>query len=410
MPLNSRLQQLHDYPFTKLNRLLDGITPNPNLEPISLAIGEPQHAPPAAALEALSRSLSEINRYPTTGGQAELRSTIGRWICQRYGIDPTNFDSQALVLPVQGSREALFAAAQFIVDAEGEENPAVLLPSPFYQIYEGAALMAGAEPVYLPLCKENGFAIDFQSLDPELLDRCAMVFLCNPSNPTGVSVSEADYLQLLALAEKHNFVIASDECYSEIYPLEQAPLPGLVQVAFKFAADRGGSDDPLKRVLVFNSLSKRSNLAGLRSGFVAGGRQLMSSFLKYRTYHGSAMPLHHQAASIAAWQDESHVVENREHYRRKLSQAVARLESVPGLDVRYPEGGFCLWLGVSGCDQQFAKGLFEACNVRVLPGSFLAREVAGFNAGHGFVRLAMVHEEALCNEAVDRLVDFTGSR
>ena len=410
LSLNPRLSQLHDYPFTRLNRLLEGVEPNKALTPISLAIGEPQHAPPPAALDALTATLSNINRYPTTGGQKELREAIGDWISRRYGLTGNTFDAQAHVLPVQGSREALFAAAQFVVDSSGDQSPVVLLPSPFYQIYEGAALMAGAEPVYLPLRAENNFSIDFSSLDPELLDRCSMVFLCNPSNPTGTSVGEDDYRQLLVLAEQHDFIIASDECYSEIYPVESEPLVGLLQVACARSTQAADDADPLKRVLVFNSLSKRSNLAGLRSGFVAGGKELISAFLKYRTYHGSAMPLHHQAASIAAWGDESHVIENRVAYRNKLAAAVEQLAAVSGVDISYPQGGFCLWLRVGGCDQDFARDLFEACHVVVLPGSFLARDVDGFNAGHGYIRMAMVHDATVCEEAVTRLVHFLGSR
>ncbi len=405
--MNKNLDLLQPYPFTKLRALLEGCSTSPDYESISLAIGEPQHEPPAFVLDTIKQGLSSINKYPTTQGIDDLRKSISGWIEKRYQMPKGFIDHNSMVLPVIGSREALFATAQFIIDKSQAENngssPVVIIPSPFYQIYEGAAIMAGAEAVYLPCVSDNAFVADLDCVEEKVWERCQLIYVCNPSNPTGAQLSLDYYKKLLNLADRYDFVIASDECYSEIYQNENNPNPGLLDVCQK----TGRKD--FKRCLVFNSLSKRSNLAGMRSGFVAGDPDLIRAFLLYRTYHGCSMSLHHQVASIAAWNDETHVQENRKAYRKKLVDAVKGLKAV--LEVEVPTGGFCLWAKIpvekfNGCDETFAKALYSERGVTVLPGRYLARTINGFNPGNGYLRMAMVHNAEICNEAVERIVDL----
>jgi len=410
--MNHQLEKLHDYPFTKLRALLANAQVTTDAEPISLAVGEPQFTPPKFALECLESELCNINRYPLARGTDALRKSIMDWLANRYDIRRDLLDEESHVLPLQGSREGLFAIAQVVVDSSAAEyraeKPIVALPSPFYQIYEGAAFLAGAEPLYLPCNADTGFAMHLDGVSEKEWQRCQLLYICSPSNPTGHIASMQEYQKLLDLADRYDFVIVSDECYSEIYYDEAAPSLGLLDVC-----NRLGRAD-YSRCLVFNSLSKRSNLAGMRSGFVAGDPALISAFLQYRTYHGSAMPLHHQTASVAAWQDEQHVVENRAMYRRTFDSVIPLLQQ--HFKIEQPAGGFCLWLPVADAtgmdDRQFAKALYEQQGVTVLPGSFLARDIPvddqTVNPGGGFIRAALVHPTDKCMEAVNRICAFVG--
>lgn len=398
--MNSNIQRLHSYPFVKLRSLLLDLEHKNNLASISFAIGEPQSQPPESAKQALVSRLGKLNAYPSALGELELRESIAKWLAQRYSIALDKLNPEHNILPLQGTREGLFAIAQVLVNSEEGQNekPLVLMPSPFYQIYEGATILAGAEPLYLPCEADHNFQIDFDRVTELQWQRCQLIYVCNPSNPTGALISATDYKKLLALSDKFNFFIVSDECYSEIYSDENQPCKGLLEVCYNL-----GRED-FSRCLVFNSLSKRSNLAGLRSGFVAGDKHLIKAFLKYRTYHGSAMPFHHQAASIAAWNDESHVISNRADYREKLFRVAERLSTV--LEVDVPPGGFCLWLKVPIDDQLFAANLFVEEHVTVLPGSYLARDVNGYNPGKNYIRIALVQSLVQCLEAADRMVRF----
>ena len=399
--MNLDLDKLYPYPFTRLRALLADIEVSSPAAHISLAIGEPQHPPPEFVRQALVGELASLQRYPAIQGSPALRDAIGDWLAARYAIERQAIDAGQMILPVQGTREALFAAAQFIVNrgapvhGQATAVPLVMMPAPFYQIYEGAALMAGAEPYYLPCTALQDFVADLDAVAPAAWQRCQLLYVCNPSNPTGAVLDSAYYLQLLDLADRYDFVIASDECYSEIYPDEQQPCTGLLQAC----AEQGRLD--FARCLVFNSLSKRSNLAGLRSGFVAGDAALIKAFLLYRTYHGSAMPAHHQAASIAAWRDEKHVRDNRAHYRAKLNAVTHELHGV--LDFVPPAGGFCLWAQTPQDDQQFAAGLYREQHVTVLPGSYLARDIGGVNPAANYVRMALVQPLDSCVEAARRI-------
>lgn len=408
MPYNSRLDSLHPYPFAKLNQLLASVVADDRRERISLAIGEPQHAPPAVALQTLKESLDSIKRYPSTAGEPALRQAICDWLTKRFSLSD-GLVTKENILPALGTREALFAAAQTVVDSATQVDidypPLVLMPSPFYQIYEGAAIMAGAAPYYLPATQANEFKPDFGLVPESVWQRCQLLYVCNPSNPTGAVLTIAEYQFLLEQARKYDFVICSDECYSEIYLDEQAPVVGLLDAIESLPSD-ALKKQSLEQSLIFNSLSKRSNLAGMRSGFVAGGNKLIEHFLLYRTYHGSAMPLYHQQASRVTWGDESHVQENRALYREKIIEACQLINSNANLSVVVPEGGFCLWVAVSGCDQAFAKELYRQQNVVVLPGSYLARDIDGKNAGSGFVRIAMVQQKTQCLEAIARICKF----
>ena len=400
--MNPLLSRLQPYPFERLRQLFEGITPAPAYPPISLGIGEPRHATPRFIQDALVAALGQgLSTYPATAGTPALREACAGWLQRRYGL---HVDPATQILPVNGSREALFALAQAVIDPSGG-NATVVLPNPFYQIYEGAALLAGARTFYAPSDPARNFAVDWDRVPDAVWAATRLLFVCSPGNPTGAVMPLAEWEKVFALSDRHGFVIASDECYSEIYFRDEAPLGGLE------AAHKLGRSD-FRNLIALTSLSKRSNVPGLRSGFVAGDARLIKPFLLYRTYHGSAMSPVVQAASIAAWGDEAHVVENRRLYREKFAQVTPMLE--PVVDVRLPDAGFYLWAGVppawDGNDTAFARELFSQYNVTVLPGSYLAREAAGHNPGQGRIRMALVAEATECVEAARRIVQFVQSR
>ena len=397
--MNPGLKNLHAYPFEKFTKLLEGKTAG-NKSPISLAIGEPKHPTPDFILDALTSNAGDIAVYPTTKGTDELRSAIANWLCQRFNLAQTSIDADKHVLPVTGTREALFAIAQTVL-GDQTETPVVILPNPFYQIYEGAALLAGAEPHYLNCTEENNFIPDFSTVPETIWQRCQLVYLCSPGNPSGAVVNQDHVKQLLELAEKYDFVIASDECYSEIYPDEDQPPVGLLECASQLG------NNEYKRCLVFHSLSKRSNVPGLRSGFVAGDSELIAKFLRYRTYHGCSMPLHVQKASIAAWGDETHVKENRDKYREKFSRFCEILN--PVLALTPPPASFYLWPELPDSDTNFASKLYTSENIKVLPGSFLSRDINDINPGENRIRIALVAEVEECVEAAGRIKEFIES-
>jgi len=381
--VNPLLSRLQPYPFERLRALLAGATPNAALAPIDLSIGEPKHPTPALIKEALVGSLDGLSIYPRTGGIPELREAISGWLSRRYDIPAP--DPATQVLPVNGSREALFSFAQAIIDPAGG-RAVVLSPNPFYQIYEGAALLAGAHPAYAENPVEHG---DWEGVQ--------LVYVCSPSNPTGRIMGLAEWKALFELSDRHGFVIASDECYSELYYAE--PSLGALEAAH--CLGRVG----YPRLVVFSSLSKRSNVPGMRSGFVAGDAALLKAFLLYRTYHGSAMSVAVQKASAAAWKDEKHVEENRRLYAEKYRRVMPLLKAP--LAAEMPQGGFYLWMRTPIDDAEFTRRLYRERNVLVLPGSYLAREVAGRNPGRGRVRVALVASLGECEEAVRRMVDFS---
>lgn len=396
--MNPLLAKLQPYPFERLRQLFAGVTPNPDFAPISLGIGEPKHPTPHFIKETLSSSLGALAVYPATAGELKLRQSFTGWLKRRYGLE---LDPATQVLPVNGSREALFALAQTVVDATRSPAPVVLSPNPFYQIYEGAAFLSGAEPYYVPSVPSRNFAVDWDSVPADVWARTQLVFVCSPGNPTGAVMPLDEWQKLFALSDRYGFVIAADECYSEIYFRDEAPLGGL-----EAAAKLGRND--FRNLIALTSLSKRSNVPGLRSGFVAGDASIIKSFLLYRTYHGSAMSGTVAAASIAAWNDEAHVIENRAQYRAKFAAVTPLLE--PVLDVRLPDASFYLWAGIpaawQGDDEAFARALYAQYNVTVLPGSYLARDVAGSNPGRGRIRMALVADTAECTEAAERIVKF----
>ncbi|MCU1715811.1 succinyldiaminopimelate transaminase [Pseudomonas sp. 5P_3.1_Bac2] len=398
--MNDALNQLQPYPFEKLRALLSGVNVPADKRAIALSIGEPKHPAPAFVAQALSDNLSQLSVYPTTLGIPALRETMASWAEQRFGLNAGSIDPARHILPVNGTREALFAFTQTVVkrSAPGAAAGLVISPNPFYQIYEGAALLAGAEPHYLPCLEDNGFNPDFDAVSDDVWQRCQILFLCSPGNPTGALIPLHTLQKLIALADKFDFVIAADECYSELYFDEAQPPVGLLSAC----AALGRSD--FKRCVVFHSLSKRSNLPGLRSGFVAGDAQIIQAFLLYRTYHGCAMPVQTQLASIAAWQDEAHVKANRDLYRAKFDAVLAILQ--PVMDVQRPDGGFYLWAKTPGDDQTFTRELFAQEHVTVVPGSYLSREVNGSNPGAGRVRMALVAPLAECVEAAERIAAF----
>ena len=392
--MNPRLDALQPYPFERLATLLRDIRANPDRDPISLAIGEPQHPPASVACEALAAELGGVAHYPPTKGSEALRAAIADWLTLRFNIDRQAIDDKRHILPAAGTREALFSFAQAVVDPH-KPGAAVAMPNPGYQIYEGAALLAGAEPLYLPCQPETGFLADLDALAPHDWDRVQLLYLCSPGNPTG-AVADRDYLQrALALADKHDFVIASDECYSEIYADESAPPPGLLDVA----QTQGRAD--FERCVVFHSLSKRSNLPGLRSGFVAGDGRVLQEFLRYRTYHGATLGNHVQAASIAAWRDEDHVRENRARYREKYNAVMPLIESL--CEVTRPQGSFYLWPRFDASDESLTVAALRDENLKVVPGRYLARAVGGVNPGENRLRLSLVAQTHDCVEAVQRL-------
>ena len=402
--MNPLLQRLQPYPFERLRRLFAGVTPSPAHRPISLGIGEPKHAAPDFLKRALADALDTgLSSYPATAGEPRLREACAGWVQRRYGVV---LDAATQVLPVNGSREALFAFAQVVIDPT-RADATVLSPNPFYQIYEGATLLAGAQPHYVPSVAARNFAVDWDGVTDEVWARTQLVYVCSPGNPAGAVMPLDEWKKLFELSDRHGFVIASDECYSEIYFRDEPPLGGL-----QAAAQLGRTD--FKRLVAFTSLSKRSNVPGLRSGFVAGDAGLLKAFLLYRTYHGGAMSPVVQAASVAAWNDEAHVVENRRLYREKFAQVTPVLSGV--LDVALPDASFYLWAGVPArfaqhtpglsADEAFARELLAQYNVTVLPGSYLARTVQGDNPGAGRVRLALVAGVDECLEAAHRIADF----
>ena len=398
--MNNALQQLQPYPFEKLRALLGAVTPNPDKRPIALSIGEPKHKSPAFVAKALADNLDQMAVYPTTAGIPALREAIANWCERRFSVPAGWLDAAKHVLPVNGTREALFAFTQTVVNRA--DNGLVVSPNPFYQIYEGAAFLAGATPHYLPCLAEHGFNPDFDAVSADVWDRCQILFLCSPGNPTGALIPLDTLKKLIALADKHDFVIAADECYSELYFDEATPPAGLLSAC----AELGRQD--FKRCVVFHSLSKRSNLPGLRSGFVAGDADILKAFLLYRTYHGCAMPVQTQLASIAAWGDEEHVRANRTLYREKFDAVLEILS--PVMDVQRPDGGFYLWPNVGTDDAKFCRDLFVTEHVTVVPGSYLSRDVDGFNPGAGRVRMALVAPLAECIEAAQRIREFVASR
>ena len=392
--MNPHLGQLQPYPFEKLRALFAGVTPNPQYKEIKLSIGEPQHATPPFIMEALAGGLKGLANYPTTQGIPALRQAIAAWCQRRYGLE---LDAETEILPVNGSREALFSFAQTVIDPGCGHVPLVVSPNPFYQIYEGAAYLAGAEPRFLNTLPENDFAFDYGALSDKDWARVQLLYVCSPGNPTGKVFSLDDWKALFALSDKYGFIIASDECYSEIYFDEASPPPGGLQAAKLLG--RGN-----ERLVMFSSLSKRSNVPGMRSGFVAGDAAILKKFLLYRTYHGCAMAPPVQTASVAAWNDEAHVLDNRKQYREKFAACTPGIAAVLGTGM--PDASFYLWARTRVADTDFARGLLEHYNVIVLPGSFLAREASGVNPGAGFLRIALVAPLAECLDAANRIRQF----
>jgi N-succinyldiaminopimelate aminotransferase len=397
--MNPSLARLQPYPFERLRALLAGAQPPAELSPISLYIGEPRHKPPQFVLDALTQHMDTLGSYPLTLGLPQFRKSVADWLTRRFQLPAGSMNTETMILPVTGTREALFAAVQAIVDRE--KDPVVVMPNPFYQIYEGAALLAGAEPFFMENDRETGTLPDLDSVPESVWRRCQLLFLCSPANPTG-AVASISYLQrALELADRYNFIVASDECYSELYFDEANPPPGLLQAAL------ASGHDSFQRCLVFHSLSKRSSVPGLRSGFVAGDPAVIKPFLLYRTYHGCAMSAHTQLASIAAWNDEQHVIANRALYREKFARVLPILRDV--MDVQPPQASFYLWPRVDD-DEGFTRSLFERKNVTLLPGSYIARNSANGNPGRGRVRISLVATVDECIEAAGRIRDFVANR
>ena len=395
--MNPGFERLAAYPFERLADLKAGLQPPPALPHIPLSIGEPRHAPPQFVLDILAAHLGELGSYPATRGMPELRVAGARALERRFALGDGTVDADSMILPVLGTREALFAFVQAMVNPRAT-LPLVLMPNPGYQIYEGAALLAGAAPWYMNTTAETGFLPDLEAVPAEIWDRCQVLFLCSPGNPVG-SVMDLAYLQrALRLAEKHDFVIASDECYADIYDDESNPPPSLLTAAVSMG------NLAARRCMSFHSLSKRSSLPGMRSGLVAGDATLIRPFLLYRTYHGCAMPAPTQRASIAAWTDDTHVQVNRARYRSKFDQVIPIL--APVVDVHRPAGGFYLWLNVGDDDEAFTAGLYAQQNITVVPGSYLARSTTTGNPGAGYVRISLVAPEAECVQAAHRIRDY----
>lgn len=393
--MNPRLDALHPYPFEKLRRLLaQADTPPPNLTSINLSIGEPKHETPQVLIDAMQNAMAGLAKYPPTKGDAGLRNAIANWFARRYDISRPDPDTQ--ILPALGSREALFSCAQTIIDPQA--NGYVICPNPFYQIYEGAALLGGATPYYINSQANLGFGYDWLAVPEQVWAKTQLVFVCTPGNPAGNVMALDEWKTLFALADKYGFVIAADECYSEIY-FDEANKPlGSLQAAQLLGRSN------YENLLSFSSLSKRSNAPGLRSGFIAGDATLIAKLLLYRTYHGSAMSAVVSQASVAAWNDEAHVIDNRARYRKKFEAVVPLL--APSLQVEWPDASFYLWASTPGCDTDFARDLYGATGVTVLPGSFLARQAHGTNPGQGRVRIALVAPAKQCIEAAHRIVQF----
>jgi len=397
--MNPDLSKLQPYPFEKLKQLLGQVTPSESHRPISLSIGEPKHPSPQIVIDSLSENMQRLAIYPSTKGLPELRDAIANWATNRFKLKPNSLDSEDNILPVNGTREALFSFTQAVIDPT--TNPIVISPNPFYQIYEGATYLAGSELYLVPTVEEHNFIPDYDSIPVDVWQRCQIIFLCSPGNPTGAVTPTETLKKLIALADQFDFIIASDECYSEIYCDEDQPPVGLLQACAEL-----GRDD-YNRCVVFHSLSKRSNLPGLRSGFVAGDASVLSGFLKYRTYHGCAMPVQHQLASIQAWQDEKHVEENRKAYRRKFSAVLEILS--PVLNIKQSDASFYLWSETPISDELFSQKLYERQHITVLPGSYLSRTVNNKNPGENRIRMALVASESDCVEAAHRIKAFVQS-
>lgn len=399
--MNPRLSLLHEYPFPRLARLFQDVQPAQDKTPISWSVGEPRHPAPQIVLDAMITHQDQLSVYPSTRGLPALREAIAAWLTRRFKLTNEALDPERHILPASGTREALFSIAQAVAPDNTKTQPVVIMPNPFYQIYEGAALLAGAEPYYLNTVADTGYRMDFSGVPEDILKRTRLVYVCSPGNPAGAVMGHEEYRQLLELAEQYDFVIASDECYSEIYFDEAEPPVGLLQVAH----DLGIKD--YRRCLVFHSLSKRSNLPGLRSGFVAGDSEIMKDYLLYRTYHGCTLSNTAQKASIAAWGDEVHVKQNRDLYREKFDVVLEILE--PVMSVSRPGGGFYLWADIHSSDEDFARDLYQRENVTSLPGSYLSRDAQGINPGDQYIRFALVASKDECVEAAERVKYFIKS-
>jgi N-succinyldiaminopimelate aminotransferase len=399
--MNPDLDKLVSYPFERLAALKQGLVPPASLAHIPLSIGEPRHAPPAFVIEALTQHIGELGSYPATKGLPEMRAACARWLERRFAIREGSIDAERMVLPVNGTREALFSIVQAVVD-RSRPRPLVLMPNPCYQIYEGAALLAGAEPYFLDTTADNGYEPDLAAVPEDIWTRCQLLFLCSPGNPAGAVHSRAYLQRALELAQRHGFLVCADECYADLYDDEDAPPTSLLAVA------QAMGNEAFEHCLVFHSLSKRSSVPGLRSGFVAGCPQVMKQYLLYRTYHGCAMALPVQRASIAAWDDDSYSVQNRALYRAKFDRVIPILAEV--LTVERPSGGFYLWQRIDGDDEAFTAGLFREQNVTVVPGSFLARTGTHGNPGAGRIRISLVASLEECVEAARRIQLYVRSR
>jgi len=397
--MNPDLNKLQPYPFEKLKNLFEGVSANPNLEPINLSIGEPKSPTPDLIKQALIENIDTLANYPKTKGELQLRQAICHWLVRRFALPTESIDPERHILPVNGSREALFAIAQTVIDST--QVARVISPNPFYQIYEGAALLAGAEPLFLDLSVHDGDIPALHSIDDSTWHHTQLVYICTPSNPTGDVLPQKSLQRLIDYAHQYDFVIISDECYSEIYFDEDHPPKGLLQAAL------ANGDSHYQRCLAFHSLSKRSNAPGLRSGFVAGDEQLISKFFQYRTYHGCAMPISTQMASCAAWNDEQHVKLNRERYRQSFHAFIEELQDIT--PIQLPQAGFYIWLNTRIDDEKFALELYSQHNVTVLPGQYLGRSVNGTNPGAYHVRIALVAAPEQCREAAQRIGRFINS-
>ena len=394
--MNPDLNRLHPYPFEKLTKLKAGIQVPDHLSSISLGIGEPKHPSPDFVKQVIADNLDKLANYPSTKGTDELRKTIADWATRRFQLAPGTLSPERNIVPVNGTREGIFSLVQSVIDSD--RPAAVVSPNPFYQVYEGAAFLAGATPHYLACDPGNDFIPDFDRVPASVWNDCQVLFLCSPGNPSGSVMPRETLTRVIKLADTYDFIVASDECYSELYPDENNPPEGLLQTC----AAIGRHD--FARCIVFHSLSKRSNLPGLRSGFVAGDANILAGFLKYRTYHGCAMPIHNQLASMAAWGDEAHVRENRSAYRAKFEAVVPILREV--MNVEFPDAGFYLWPETPFNDETFARELSAQQNVHVLPGRYLSRTVDGHNPGENRVRMALVAPVEECVEAARRIVSF----
>ena len=396
--MNPNLERLQPYPFERLHRLHAGVTPPAGLTPISLSIGEPRHPPPQFIKDAITANLAALGTYPTVLGSAGLREAAAGWLERRYRLPAASVDPQTMVLPVAGTREALYSFAQAVIDDSASARPLVAMPNPCYQIYEGAALLAGAEPYLLDTWATTGFKPDLASVPAAVWDRCQLLYLCSPGNPTGAVLSMDELKLAIELAHRHDFVIAADECYADIYLDQAAPPAGCLAAAAELGVDR------YARVVVFHSLSKRSSVPGLRSGFVAGDPRLLERYRLYRTYHGCALPLYVQAASTLAWNDDAHAAANRALYAEKFAAVLPIL--APHLAVEAPPAAFYLWPDIGRDDTVFARELYAAQNVIVLPGSYLGRPGPRGNPGRNRVRISLVAEVAECVAAAHRIRDY----